>query len=425
MIYLHASINDFQQILTVDQSFSVGRGTENHLVISNPDISLKHFQIEKREQGYVIKNFSRHGTWLNSAKIMEAILQGGDHIQVGQNVSFQVQLERHPQINNVTNSQIKSFNPKWSHQLQSLPSISQSNFPVLLLGESGSGKEVLAREIHRLSKRQSEPMICINCSTLSESLIESELFGHIKGSFTGAQSDRKGAFESAKNGTLFLDEIGDLPMSLQPKLLRALENSEIRPVGSDKTVKTNVRIISATHQSLTEKIEKKIFRSDLYYRLNVMQLCLPPLRSRMEDFEKILYSFSKKLRVRFSHEAILQMKTLTWPGNIRELKNFVSRVSVLFPKTHIREEHILQTIETFNPPSARDLRSLDLAGGKRPSRIQNIERALIIEKLSANYGNQRKTAAELGVPKSTLHDRIRSYGINVKEFSGFERHRFD
>ena len=171
---------------------------------------------------------------------------------------------------------------------------SKKNFPILLLGESGVGKEVIARYIHNKSSRRGKPFITINCSSLGESLIESELFGHIKGSFTGAICDRKGAFEVARYGTLFLDEIGDLAIHLQPKLLRALENQEIHPIGSDHNIKTDVRIIAATNKNLDALIEKGEFRSDLFFRLNVVQIKIPALRERMEDFEALLFNLSRE-----------------------------------------------------------------------------------------------------------------------------------
>jgi len=168
--------------------------------------------------------------------------------------------------------------------------------------------------IHDYSGRSEGPFVSVNCSALTESLVESELFGHVKGSFTGATSDRKGAFEAARGGTLFLDEIGDLPLSLQPKLLRALENQEIKPVGSDKTLKTDVRIVTATHKNLEKLVIEKTFRSDLFFRIHVVKISIPSLKERMEDFEDLLYHFSREMRVRFSVGAIEKLKEHSWPG---------------------------------------------------------------------------------------------------------------
>ncbi|MEQ1878593.1 MAG: sigma 54-interacting transcriptional regulator, partial [Bdellovibrionia bacterium] len=249
--------------------------------------------------------------------------------------------------------------------------------------------------------------VSVNCSALSESLVESELFGHVKGSFTGATHDRKGAFEAARGGTLFLDEIGDLPPALQPKLLRALENREIRPVGADRTVETDVRIIAATHQNLRYKIQTGMFRSDLYFRLNVIKINIPDLKDRSEDFEDILNTFCKEMRVRFSYPAILELKKHSWPGNIRELKNAVARASALFQGVRIDEARIPQLID------AVPIQEIPESQAANMPFIKELEREMIRQRLVANQGNQRKTAADLNMPKSTLHDRIKSYGIDV------------
>jgi DNA-binding NtrC family response regulator len=226
--------------------------------------------------------------------------------------------------------------------------------------------------------------------------------------------DRKGAFEAARGGTLFLDEIGDLPLNLQAKLLRALENNEIRPVGSDSNIKTDVRILAATHQNLTEKIKNHQFRADLYYRLNVITVETPTLFDRMEDFEEILYSFSKKMKVRFSFSAIDRLKKHSWPGNIRELKNTVARASALFPRETIEARHVEKILDrlALNPVS-----NAAIPAPLHPlTMIKEMERQMILKKLAANKGNQRLTASELGIPKSTLHDRLRAYNIDPKAF---------
>ncbi|WP_413288728.1 sigma-54 interaction domain-containing protein [Bdellovibrio sp. HCB337] len=305
---------------------------------------------------------------------------------------------------------LQSRNPLWNVELQSLVDISKTDFPVLLLGPSGTGKDVLAQAIHKSSPRENAPFICVNCSALTETLIESELFGHIKGAFTGAVGDRKGAFESARHGTLFLDEIGDLPFALQAKLLRALENSEIRPVGSDKVINTDVRIIAATHQNLSQKIQEGQFRSDLFFRLNVVSVYTPPLKDRIEDFEDLLNVFAKQMRVRFSYDAIQKLKMHTWPGNIRELRNLVFRAAAVFPQQHIdiaRAERLLKSSSVYTPAQEENSQP-------RMSVIKEVEKQIILKKLQENKGNQRRTAQELGMPKSTLNDRLRQYNINAK-----------
>ncbi len=321
---------------TVEEYLNIGSDTSCQMQINMAEIDARHCRVEKRGEDLILKDLrSRSGTFVNGARIMEAQLKDGDMLSIGF-ADFVI----HDHSKATQEFPLKSKSEFWQHTLSSLGSVSQSDYSVLLLGPSGTGKDVIAKSIHECSLRSSEPFMSVNCSALTETLVESELFGHVKGSFTGAISDRKGAFEAARGGTLFLDEIGDLPYSLQAKLLRALENEEIRPVGSDRVVKTNVRVIAATHQNLLQKIREGTFRSDLFYRLNVITVEVPSLQERMEDFEELLYSFARENRVGFSYQAVCALKKPPWPGNIRELKNFVARAATLLPKTCINEVHV-------------------------------------------------------------------------------------
>lgn len=387
---------------------TLGSDSQCTIQLVGANLEPRHCRIEqKNETTWILRDLrTASGTFLNSARILEAQLQDGDIITIGDlDFIFQTS-EKHE-----ANFPMTSKNAQWNEELQSLAHVSKTDFPVLILGPSGTGKDVIANSIHDESLRKQGPFISVNCSALSETLIESELFGHIKGSFTGAISDRKGAFEAARGGTLFLDEIGDLSYSLQAKLLRALENNEIRPVGADKNIKTDVRVIAATHQHLTSKIREGSFRSDLYFRLNVISISPPALAERMEDFETLLYTFAKKLRVRFSFNAIARMKKHSWPGNIRELKNLVTRTSAIFPKEYINEEHIEKLIDkTLCEPSAAQASVANIPV------IKEIEKQMILKRLEANKGNQRRTANDLGMPKSTLHDRLKHYNINPNQF---------
>lgn len=389
---------------------TLGRARDCSFFHSDNSLSDRHARIERRDQTFFIKDLrSNSGTFVNEVRVLEAELRAGQKIQVG-NLEFLV-IENEPVVSHT--SKLSSKNPYWAKTLSSLENISQTEFPVLLLGPSGTGKDILAHEIHRLSSRNKGELISVNCSALTETLVESELFGHVKGSFTGAVADRKGAFESARGGTLFLDEIGDLPYSLQAKLLRALENNEIRPVGSDRTIKTNIRIIAATHQNLEEKIQIGQFRSDLFYRLNVIQLRPPAIRDRIEDFETLLIQFAKEYRVRFSIPAIVRLKKHDWPGNIREIKNLVARARALFPHEYIELDHVEQLL-------GKQIGEIPLINNVSPSPqlpvIKELEKQMIIKRLAANRGNQRLTAYDLGMPKSTLHDRLKYYDINVKTY---------
>lgn len=393
-------------------------GTDEHCTykVFSPGVSARHLRIEIKNNYVTIKDLQSHsGTFVNETKIQEAHLQIHDIIRLGDyEFSFQqVTVEK-------KNPLLESKNNKWHSDLIKIPQIAQSEFSVLLLGSSGTGKDVLARAIHHCSTRASGPMVSVNCSALTETLIESELFGHVKGSFTGAINDRKGAFEAARGGTLFLDEIGDLPLSMQAKLLRALENNEIRPVGSDRTLKTDVRIIAATHQNLIQKSQLGEFRQDLFYRLNVISIETPNLNQRIEDFEDLIYSFAKSMRVRFSHGAIEILKKYEWPGNIRELKNLVAKASALHAGELITEEHVEKLLGNkvilhTSPSAPLKVVHSSPAISKLPV-LKEIEKELIISGLIKYHGNQKRTAQELAIPKSTLHDRLKYYEIDVKKF---------
>lgn len=381
--------------------------------VEDPQVSQRHCRIERKEQGYLLRDLrSESGTFLNGVRINEAWLQDGDEIRLGQETAI---FSLETTSTSSRDQSLRSKNEAWQNQLHLIPSIAQTNYPVLLLGSSGTGKEVLARKIHEYSRRTAGKLVSVNCSALTETLVESELFGHVKGSFTGAVADRKGAFESARGGTLFLDEIGDLSYALQAKLLRALENNEIRPVGSDNTIHTDVRIIAATHQDLYRRIVEGTFRRDLYFRLNVVTISPPILSDRMEDFEDILYGFAKQMRVRFSFGAIQKLKKQKWPGNIRELKNTVARASAFFPKMLVEESHIDRIVDGL-ASSTSLIQGLVVQNSQTTELpvIKEIEKQMILKRLVANRGNQRRTATDLGMPKSTLHDRLKAYQIDPR-----------
>ncbi len=402
--------------IEVGEFLSIGRDPSSRLLLDDPFVSARHARLERKSGGYILRDLqSRNGTFVNGARVNEAILAPDDRLRFGESAFVFTQGPA------ALAPDLASKNIEWQRQLDRLCSFAASGFPILITGPSGSGKEIIARAIHAKSGRSQGAFIGINCSALSESLIESELFGHVKGSFTGASHDRKGAFEAARGGTLFLDEIGDLPLALQPKLLRALENNEIRPVGSDRSIETDVRIVAATHKNLPAQVQTGRFREDLYYRLNVCHLRPPSLRDRMEDFEDLTYAFAKQYRVRFSFAAIQKLKAHPWPGNVRELKNLVARASAYFPGKHIQPEDLDAVLEPAPIPTSENPAAIPTsASAANNSIIKEIEREMIVRRLIANRGNQRRTAQDLGMPKSTLHDRIKSYSIDVEKLTSQE-----
>ncbi|MBX7231748.1 MAG: sigma 54-interacting transcriptional regulator [Bdellovibrionales bacterium] len=398
-----------RQVTELCDGLTLGRDGSNHVVLSDSYVSQRHCRIELRFSRFIIRDLrSKNGVFVNGTPVIEAELKDEDCIKLGHS---EITVTVTHELNKENLLTLSSLNSEWHQQLLKIPSVAQSDLPVLLTGPSGAGKEVIANALHKSSKRKLFPLVCVNCSALNESLIESELFGHIKGSFTGATHDRLGAFEEARGGTLFLDEIGDLPLTLQPKLLRALENAQFRPVGSDQTRTADVRIIAATHHNLGQQVQNNTFRRDLYFRINVIRFRLPSLLQRMEDFEDLLYYFAKIHRVGFTYAAIAKLKEHSWPGNVRELRNVVARAKAYFPNERIDEVHLETLIERDSPQQ----QSYVSQNSKQKSVLKDIELELIQSRLIANLGNQRMTAQDLGIPKSTLHDRIKTYGINVKE----------
>lgn len=413
--FLRWSHNSHTEQREINSFVSLGRDKDNVIILDDDSISRRHFRIQKKDkEGFILQDMnSRNGTFLNGNRILKAILKNNDRIQAGTK-DFTFSFER---FDNYSNIHTISKSDSWSQQLSTLPNIAKSNMPVLITGPSGTGKEMIAKLIHRYSYRSKEPMISINCSALSESLIESEFFGHVKGSYTGALTSRKGAFMAAHRGSLFLDEIGDLPLQLQPKLLRALEYQEIKAVGSDYVTKTDVRIIAATHQNLAEKVAQKTFRSDLYFRLHVLNLSLPSLKNRMEDFDDLLNFFCHEYNISFSQKAVQYLKKHSWPGNIRELKNTVARAKALFSGTTVDADKISRLI--YTQPVSLESQTTNAEDLKLPI-IKKIEKDLIVKSMTLHQGYQNKVAKELGLPPSTLSERIKKYGINPKEYKNSE-----
>jgi len=295
---------------------------------------------------------------------------------------------------------------------------------VMIRGENGTGKELVARAIHYNSPRKSGSFVAINCGAIPENLMESELFGHEKGSFTGASERKIGKFQVANNGTLFLDEIGELRPDMQVKLLRVLQEKKFLPVGSNREVKSNARIIAATNRNLEKMIAEEDFREDLFYRLNVMPIFLPPLRDRRDDIPALVQHFIKKFSKAhnsmingISREAIETLKAYRWPGNIRELENAIERGFIVENSTMIQPESLpdaVRKIETVagtlsTAPSSNAPLDFELFK-------EQAEKDFIVSALKANKGRINQTVAQANIPKNTLLRKIKKYGITVEEF---------
>jgi DNA-binding NtrC family response regulator len=290
----------------------------------------------------------------------------------------------------------------------------KSDSSILITGNTGTGKDLLARTIKQNSMRASKPMVIVNCATIPKALFESELFGHVKHAFSGAEKNRKGLAHEAHQGTLFLDEIGEMPLDIQPQLLRFLESGEIRPIGQNSNIIVDVRVIAATNRNLKEMIEEGAFREDLYYRLEVLQLHLPPLKNRKDDIDLIvdncLSRLSKKMgknKPKISKLSMQKLRRYDWPGNIRELQNVIERALILAREGEIKPEHL---VRTGGPSGRADSDSSGGIGDLLP--LADIERLHILAVLKNCGGNQRKSARELNISKSTLWRKLKEYGID-------------
>ena len=302
-----------------------------------------------------------------------------------------------------------------------IETVAPSDATVLIIGKSGTGKELVARSIHQLSSRADGPWVAVNCAALSENLLESELFGHEKGAFTGADKRREGRFLQASGGTLFLDEIGEIPLQMQVKLLRALQQREIQRVGSDETISVDVRIVAATNRDLAEEIRAGRFREDLYYRLNVVSIMVPSLAERREDIPLLAQHFlqiqgepNRKDVKGFTPLAMDMLLRYDWPGNVRELENAVERAVVLLFGQYVSERELPQAVvESYRPPQEISAPLPDGGGGPdEPRTLEDVERDFIIRTVRECGDNKSEAAKRLGISRKTLHTKFKSYGLS-------------
>jgi len=429
----------------------IGRGHEADLQLPDPSVSRLHAKVFRVGQQYFLADLrSRNGTHADGKRITQLSLEDGRMFQVG---PFRIHFHRPasgtsageaptvpPGTATAVTRSIEAEPARASKRTEgptaaveapfgliggsahvrklvaTIRRVAVSDVPVLIEGETGSGKELVARGIHDASARRERPFIVVNCGAISPELVESGLFGHEKGAFTGATAQRKGAFELANSGTIFLDEIGELPVSLQPKLLRVLEQKEIKRVGGNDLLAADVRILAATNRNLREEIARKTFREDLYFRVGAITVPVPPLRDRREDVAPIARHFlsgmggpaSGPLPI-LSPAALDAMISHDWPGNVRELRNAIQRAVVMAESGELTghdfsflRQPATPGTETENPSGL--------------SRWDQAERTNILGELARQLGNKTKTARELGIAKSTLFEKLKKYGIRTAEF---------
>jgi len=421
--------------ITLDRNVTkVGKRDTNDFILSDKTVSRLHFEIEYTSDSFLLRDMgSTNGTYLNGSKVKEAYLTPGDLIKAGNTtmefVSFDEKVKIEPSTENSFGMMVGK-SKKMRQIFSILEKISPSQATVIIEGETGTGKDLVARAVHENSQRKSKPFVVFDCSAVAPNLIESELFGHERGSFTGAVKSRRGAFEEANSGTIFLDEIGELGLDLQPKLLRALEQREIKRVGSNTPVKIDVRVICATNRNLRQEIAEGRFREDLYYRLSVVKVILPSLRERPEDIEPLIERFlttsntnkqaDGSLKVtKVDDEAIKLLQRHSWPGNVRELANIVERaVSFAAADTISRSEidFIFAQMEHGEERTERMQvdSSLPFKDAKQQI-VEDFEKKYLVELLQHHNHNLSKASREAGIDRKHLRNLCKKYDIPTKE----------
>jgi DNA-binding NtrC family response regulator len=371
----------------------VGTEPGNDIVLSDRTVSGRHLRLDPEPDGLVVRDLgSRNGTWVDGVKVDIARVSTGARIRAGR--TNLVVVSRRTEVPN--EGSLVAASRQMEMLLVEVDRLARLGWPVLVSGPSGAGKEGVARALHDRSARARGPFVALNAGGLPSELVESELFGHEKGAFTGAAALRRGVFEQADKGTLFLDEIGELPLELQARLLRVLETWQVRRVGGESTIPVDVRLVCATHRDLRAMVVKGEFREDLYYRLARLVVAVPPLAERPEDIEALAVHFLRQIRddvghKRLSDDALAQLLAHPWPGNARELRNVVCAAAAATPSATIQSIDIERALERVAGPSFVGLASAESLLG-----------------IMAQHGNNLSAAARaLGVPRTTLRDRLK------------------
>ena len=415
-VRIRQGVNEMVHKLMGD-AFTVGSHARNDLVISDRFISGRHLRISRRDNRFrVVDRRSTNGTFIGNVRVFEADVPLFTALRVGET---ELILEQVPAAKKETAYEGIIGNDASVRQLADLVErVAPSSAAVAIFGESGTGKELVARAVHARSHRADRPFVPVNCAAISKELIESELFGHEKGAFTGATNARKGAFEEADTGTLFLDEIGELPLDLQAKLLRALESGEIKRVGASRPTHVDVRIVAASNRDLLAACRAQKFRDDLYYRLCVIPLHLAPLRNRRGDILALAEHFVRLFSPRggqmgFTPQAIDRLQTHPWPGNIRELRNAVHR-AILLKKGPLIDADDLSFDQELNIETGITVPELP-RGMSLEQMLEKLERQIVETALRRYNNNRERVAKELGVARSTLFKRLKDWGLTRKD----------
>ncbi len=403
----------------------VGTKKENEIPLKDETMSREHFEIQQTKDGYVLRDSgSLNGTFINGVRVKEGFLLSGSVIRAGKTEMKFLPMD---EVFEITPSKKTKFlnliggSTAMRKIYTIVEKIAPTDVSVLIEGESGTGKELVAAALHEKSKRNKRPFVIFDCSAVAENLIESELFGHEKGSFTGATGMRQGAFELADGGTIFLDEIGELGKELQPKLLRVLESRTVKRVGGDRHLNVDVRVVAATNRNLEAEVKKGDFREDLYYRLNVAPIYLPPVRKRKEDIPMLMDSFIEEFNKQhpdracegIEQSAMELLMAYDWPGNVRELKNTTSRMLSFMEGHKITLEEIPEKIRLPIAKAELDIRE-DLGfKDAKEQWISSFEKQYLAELLKRNNYNISAAAKEAGIDRKSVQRLVRKYNLNA------------
>ncbi len=400
-----------------------GSSRSNDVVIEDHTVSRKHFEIEITDDGPMIRDLgSTNGTDVEGCRIKEAFLHPGARIGAGEVVLvFQPLREvvEIPLSSKNAFGQMLGRSAKMRALFHLAERVASKDTTVLITGETGTGKGLLAEEIHSHSPRAQGPFVVVDCSTIPAHLMESELFGHVKGAFTGAVSDRAGAFVQADGGTIFFDEIGELPALMQPKLLRVLEKREIKPVGTTTTIKVDVRIVAATNRNLREEVDLGNFREDLFFRLSVFDLKIPPLREHKEDISFVARSFLQSIAMdsdrSLSDDAMRLLERHEWPGNVRELRNVIERVTHLVDGKVIDRGALLSTSVTGVGPNPMSHSSVGRGNLPFHTAKEMAEKEYLLDLLRRHRFNVSAAARTAGIHRQSLHRLLRKHEIQTSD----------
>jgi DNA-binding NtrC family response regulator len=401
-----------------------GRSIISDLVVQDKAVSGTHFEVSARDDGYRLRDLnSRNGIYVGDLRIREVFLRPGTVFRIG-HTSIQFQsLEDVVEIELSKKDRFDAMlgaSPAMREIFAQLEKVAPHDLTCLITGETGTGKEMVARALHNASGRKNKPFVVLDCGAIPRELIESTLFGHEKGSFTGAVAQHIGCFEQASGGTILLDEIGELDVMLQPKLLRVLEQREIKRVGGDRTHKVDVRVLAATNRDLRDEVNRGGFREDLYFRLSVVNCELPPLRDRREDIPGLVRHFvdlfsreNNRRPQRFTPAALDFMQKARWKGNVRELKNTVERLLIMTPGDTIDLDDLRDVVRVEAKPAVAGPEggANHVAPGTLREFKESAERKFLVEKLRENAWNISKTAEVIGTPRSNLYKKLEQYAI--------------